>query len=585
MVVCVCICTFIAATAPLLSTTQCEISEWQTHPNNFASTSARDYLLGRFTEPSLAPMVGSHLAVPLAGSWLLGVMVIKRDRLWDNEVGVRRALLSYATCTVAQSMVVVAIPYLVVICPGFLERARSFTYLAAQGFYLLAQMSLFALMHLRLQAVRAEAAARRSKILWRAAAGMLFSAMISFAAWRVWPLAVFGFGTTAGAAVFLYCAFHVNVFIGLRAAAEEASREAAETGVGADSAARAMTTARTQLVASLSSALYLASTAVLNLQIARQWTSWVYEVSILLDVPSDAVLATIAADLFSNRIVCEVMSSRNFSEIGNLVEKRRARLIQEKLAAAIGAASGPALAVAALLEGVAADELVHGALQRFRCIRWRTLMQNSDIITGGGLLQAIGAGSLQLYDLSQPCRLGRCDAFLSHSWRDNGNLKMRALRTWAQDFAAEHGRGPTLWLDKVCIDQANIADDLRCLPVFLAACNSLLVTTGLTYSSRLWCALELFVYFSMVTEDGNLTPPKVIILGESEGVRARVRHAWASFEVQECDCFDDADKARILTVVNKFPGGAFGFNDYIRGLAEQALQGGLDGGHRRIFAF
>ena len=49
---------------------------------------------------------------------------------------------------------------------------------------------------------------------------------------------------------------------------------------------------------------------------------------------------------------------------------------------------------------------------------------------------------------------------------------------------------------KVCIGQTSTTDDLRCLPVFLAGCNSILVTTGYTCPTRLWCAVELFVYFA-----------------------------------------------------------------------------------------
>ena len=41
--------------------------------------------------------------------------------------------------------------------------------------------------------------------------------------------------------------------------------------------------------------------------------------------------------------------------------------------------------------------------------------------------------------------------------------------------------GCSLWLDKVCIDQSAMTDDLRCLPVFLAGCNGMLVTSGTTY--------------------------------------------------------------------------------------------------------
>ena len=91
----------------------------------------------------------------------------------------------------------------------------------------------------------------------------------------------------------------------------------------------------------------------------------------------------------------------------------------------------------------------------------------------------------QVYQLSEPCDLADCDAFISHSWHDNVQLKLAKLETWCEDFRSEHGRPPKLWLDKVCIDQANISQDLECLPVFLAGSNCLLILSGLTYTSRL----------------------------------------------------------------------------------------------------
>merc|ERR1712232_482542 len=80
------------------------------------------------------------------------------------------------------------------------------------------------------------------------------------------------------------------------------------------------------------------------------------------------------------------------------------------------------------------------------------------------------------YNASTATTFGNCDAFLSHSWHDNLDAKWTALHRWSEAFRQKHGRSPTFWLDKVCIDQTNIARDLQCLPVFLGACNSLLIS-------------------------------------------------------------------------------------------------------------
>ena len=42
-------------------------------------------------------------------------------------------------------------------------------------------------------------------------------------------------------------------------------------------------------------------------------------------------------------------------------------------------------------------------------------------------------GGAQLYARSQPTALGEVDAFVSHSWHDDGAAKLRALRLWAEE--------------------------------------------------------------------------------------------------------------------------------------------------------
>ena len=56
-----------------------------------------------------------------------------------------------------------------------------------------------------------------------------------------------------------------------------------------------------------------------------------------------------------------------------------------------------------------------------------------------------------------------------------------------------------------------------CLPVFLAGCDKLLVIPGKTYSTRLWCMMELFIYF-------NLSHVRVRIL-------LRTRNLWSGWNL------------------------------------------------------
>ena len=41
-------------------------------------------------------------------------------------------------------------------------------------------------------------------------------------------------------------------------------------------------------------------------------------------------------------------------------------------------------------------------------------------------------------------------------------------------------------------------------PVYLASCKQLLVLAGDTYTTRLWCVMELFVYLIMGGKEDNI---------------------------------------------------------------------------------
>lgn len=122
-------------------------------------------------------------------------------------------------------------------------------------------------------------------------------------------------------------------------------------------------------------------------------------------------------------------------------------------------------------------------------------------------------------------------------------------------------------MDKVCIDQMNIQADLQCLPVFLAGCNILLAVSGSTYTSRLWCCVELFVYVAMLVEDATRKAPIVLTIGADDNEHEHVRHAWRHFDAAACECFDEEDKKRIFAVVECFPGGVPEFNSHVKILA------------------
>ena len=116
------------------------------------------------------------------------------------------------------------------------------------------------------------------------------------------------------------------------------------------------------------------------------------------------------------------------------------------------------------------------------------LKDEEDLATSTG-----GAsGQPPLHERAEGLSLGQCDAFFSHSWRDDGASKYTQLCEWAQPFLAE-SHTPSIWLDKACIDQNDIDGSLAGLPIFLSGCQTLLILAGETYASRLWCVMELFV--------------------------------------------------------------------------------------------
>ena len=112
-----------------------------------------------------------------------------------------------------------------------------------------------------------------------------------------------------------------------------------------------------------------------------------------------------------------------------------------------------------------------------------------ELFAGGSVRDA---GVAKFYDLSRPVApKEQIDFFISHSWSDPPEAKFQVLEQVRKSFEKEHGRAPYFWLDKLCVDQTSedtIKDDLQCLPVFLMACNQMLVVAGETYPQRLWCA-------------------------------------------------------------------------------------------------
>merc|ERR1712232_615075 len=106
----------------------------------------------------------------------------------------------------------------------------------------------------------------------------------------------------------------------------------------------------------------------------------------------------------------------------------------------------------------------------------------------------------------------------------------------------QHNREPCVWLDKQCLDQHNIESDLRCLPVFLNGCRTLVILWGATYLNRLWCLCEIFTFVHM---GGALDQIKIIPVLRS-GHEGQDMHALTNshetLDVDGCECAVQEDK-------------------------------------------
>ena len=158
--------------------------------------------------------------------------------------------------------------------------------------------------------------------------------------------------------------------------------------------------------------------------------------------------------------------------------------------------------------------------------------------------------------------------------------KYKALLSIARDFEDARGREPVFWIDAYCIDQANIASSLKFLPVFVVACEQVVVLYGPSYFGRLWCCWELFVLHA-VHASGFAS---VIFWSIAARKLVDVLSETKDFRVADTGCYTEADRGRISAVIDTFKGGVKGFESEMRQLAVKVVQSGLGMSPREIEA-
>ena len=208
------------------------------------------------------------------------------------------------------------------------------------------------------------------------------------------------------------------------------------------------------------------------------------------------------------------------------------RLLQRKQSVAAGAF------MASVLGNQSASKLQESGLSRLRGTPLNTVtlqVLSEEEMTTDDQREA-------LYACSSPCEPGSIDFFITHSWSDDPQLKYKALQRVGDQFREQHGgREPVVWFDKLCIDQTRIEDDIRCLPVFLMSCQKLLVLCGDSYFTRLWCLLELYVFFTMIKDATNQI--EFVVLDATA-------EYLVQFDVANANCYLAEDKTRLTEIIN-----------------------------------
>lgn len=146
------------------------------------------------------------------------------------------------------------------------------------------------------------------------------------------------------------------------------------------------------------------------------------------------------------------------------------------------------------------------------------------------------------------------------------------LKQWAKTFRSAHkGSDPLIWLDKACIDQDNLNEALAVLPIFMAGCRSLLIIAGTTYTTRLWCLLEIFTFLRMGgTFDRITIVPLIEVDNVSEedikGAMEQLYQQFSEVDTAKAECYHSEEKQRLLSVIETGFGSCSEFNYTLRSL-------------------
>ena len=116
-------------------------------------------------------------------------------------------------------------------------------------------------------------------------------------------------------------------------------------------------------------------------------------------------------------------------------------------------------------------------------------------------------------------------------------------------------------------DQGNIDASLAALPIFLQGCRTLLVLSGPTYFSRLWCVMEVFI-FMRVKDDGatagSTQLARQLLTVKFVGDNAHLMWTLSRFDAAKAQCRYDRDRQKLLAVIESSFGTTAPFNQLVR---------------------
>ncbi len=140
--------------------------------------------------------------------------------------------------------------------------------------------------------------------------------------------------------------------------------------------------------------------------------------------------------------------------------------------------------------------------------------------------------------------------FISHSWMDNSEIKIKKLREFSHNHYVAHQEQPTYWFDKVCIDQADPKNALLSLPINIGACEKLLILLGNTYLKRIWCIWELYTIFSFCNKELAASRIEVVLIEDESGESVEnTIQVLKKFDINNCHCYGPDEEMKLRCII------------------------------------